>query len=96
MYSPFFLLLLVRLLPTLLAFEVTPDIASVLDGVKSASELNANNQRLTQSRIVGGQQANRSAYPYFASIYINGYSYPSCGGSLIHTDVILTAGTLGM
>lgn len=36
------------------------------------------------SRIIGGQQASQGEYPYFVL-------WEGCGGSLIHSDIVLTA-----
>jgi hypothetical protein len=43
-----------------------------------------------KERIVGGETAVAGAYPFFAQ-WMTG-----CGGSLIHDDIVLTAGTYGI
>jgi len=46
------------------------------------------------TRIVGGNQAAKGRYPYFAGVqfFENGTGfYVSCGGTLIHKDIVLTA-----
>ena len=43
-----------------------------------------------ESRIVGGEEVDPGAYPYF-TISKNFHEDYACGGSLIHEDVIMTA-----
>jgi hypothetical protein len=43
-----------------------------------------------KERIVGGETAVAGAYPFFAQ-WMSG-----CGGSLIHDDIVLTAGASGI
>jgi secreted trypsin-like serine protease len=42
-------------------------------------------QRMLQSRIIGGVLANRGDFPSFAHVF------RGCGGTLIHSDIVLTA-----
>ena len=88
----FFAYLGTALLPLMLAFEVYHDLDS---NHKDTSDLERRtNVMPLQSRIIGGQQAPLGAYPFFATVYWNDISGVKCGGSLIHSDVVLTAGTV--
>ena len=43
-------------------------------------------------RIVGGSEAEVNEYPWLVALYKRGRSLPSCGGSLINSLWIVTAG----
>lgn len=45
------------------------------------------------TNIVGGRQSKSERYPYFVSIFttVNGEKYHTCGGTLIHDDIVMTA-----
>ena len=67
------------------ALDVTEDLDGFFDGAidEDLKEV------LGQTRIVGGNQAARSRYPYFTRVDDSGE--PHCGGVLIHNDIVLTA-----
>ena len=67
------------------ALDVTEDLDGFFDGAIDEDL----NEVLGQARIVGGNQAARSRYPYFSRVDDSGG--PHCGGVLIHNDIILTA-----
>jgi len=52
----------------------------------------ANDVEFTQGRIVGGQNARNGEFPFMASWYYRFSGFPSCGGSLIAPNLVLTAG----
>jgi len=43
------------------------------------------------NKIVGGQNSNNGEFPFMASWYYRGSPYPSCGGSLIAPNLVLSA-----
>jgi len=48
-----------------------------------------------QSRIVGGVNARYGEFPFMASWYYRSATFPSCGGSLIAPNLVLTAAHCG-
>jgi Trypsin len=82
------------------AFEVTPDKAGFLDGVGGikTKESSTTNEDGATTRIVGGDKADKTRYPYYAALFrdltiIGGPPmFFSCGGSLIRPNVVVTAG----
>jgi hypothetical protein len=86
------LMLSVASLSTTTAFDVVPDLSSILDGVGSSASSQQQHHvdfNTNQHSIVNGEVANRYRYPYFARVdYENEFS---CGGALIHSDIVLTA-----
>jgi secreted trypsin-like serine protease len=91
--TAFAVVLIGALLPWLLASEVSPDMEMNAEQQRQSTPLQGNNGVLSQTRIVGGNQANRDVYPFFTTVYNSGRPSYICGGSLIHSDVVLTAGT---
>jgi hypothetical protein len=73
------------------AFEVTPDKAGFLDGVGGikTKESSTTNKDGATTRIVGGDMADKTRYPYYAALFRD---YTICGGSLIRPNVVVTAG----
>jgi trypsin len=51
------------------------------------------NERELSSRIIGGKRANATRYPYytFLKIFVQSGEIYNCGGSLVNSDVVLTA-----
>lgn len=88
-------LILGALLPLLLALDITPDLVNFLDGVgKPENESRYEHMTISpQSRIIGGKQALRDAYPFFSILIDTATDRFKCGGSLIHDDIVLSAGT---
>lgn len=76
---------------SLLALNISHDVAGLFDGVAIGGKNESNPSNFAQDRVVGGQQASRNAYPFFSTVYLRGQSEFHCGGSLIHSDVVLTA-----
>jgi secreted trypsin-like serine protease len=67
---------------------ITSDFDVIKDPISSSHDL--------KSRIIGGSPANPKRYPFFAILEIETVEFGvtmirSCGGSLIETDVIMTA-----
>jgi transmembrane protease serine 9 len=58
----------------------------------SSSFTQGNNERELDSRIIGGEIANPTRYPYFTLLFLNLEDdlLNTCGGSLIAPDVVLT------
>ncbi|KAL7452490.1 hypothetical protein ACHAWC_004209 [Mediolabrus comicus] len=73
-----------------------PDInnASKLIIITPSSDNNNNNinNNIKQPRIIGGDQTTRDRFPYVASLVDTLTDRHVCGGSLIASDIILTAG----
>jgi hypothetical protein len=83
------------------AFEVTPDKAGFLDGVGGikTKESSTTNEDGATTRIVGGDKADKTRYPYYAALFsdlfddeLAHYELFICGGSLIRPNVVITAG----
>jgi secreted trypsin-like serine protease len=45
------------------------------------------------SRIIGGSRVNATRYPYFTNlrVFLQSGNIWTCGGSLVHSDVVLTS-----
>jgi hypothetical protein len=78
------------------AFEVTPDKAGFLDGAGQikTKESGTTNEDGATTRIVGGDMADKTRYPYYAALFGGEYSSAGffCGGFLIRPNVVITAG----
>lgn len=64
-------------------------VTSVDDPHEQTLKLDVKGHVITP-RIVGGSTVRRGEYPYFVRVDHNWY--PTCGGSLVAPDVVLTAG----
>jgi Trypsin len=96
------LLLLVFVVATFLSlaaatgFEVDPEKVVFFDGAVGINETTDPDHSAT-TRIVGGDVANESRYPYYTALFdfipaVGGLVYHGCGGSLVRDDVVITAG----
>jgi hypothetical protein len=79
------------------AFEVNPDKAGFLDGSGGIKEKESTTENGATTRIVGGDIANKTRFPYFTALFRGDndtFDKDSlfCGGSLIRPDVVITAG----
>jgi len=57
----------------------------------AAASSKAKYKKELASRIVGGKVASAGEFPFMVSWHRNFYSFPSCGGSLISPNLVLTA-----
>jgi hypothetical protein len=81
-------------------FEVDSDKVGVgfLDGAGGINDSSTDADHSATTRIVGGDVANKSRYPYYTALFdfipaVGGFVYfQGCGGSLIRDDVVITAG----
>lgn len=74
------------------ALEVNPDKMGFLDG---AGGMEGSPKDGATTRIVGGDMADKTRYPYYTALFRGRYNDKGrfkCGGSLIREDVVLTAG----
>ena len=70
------------------ASALFPESRPTNEGVKRPNLRRAND---LESRIIGGTNALRSRFPYFVSLTGENISNHYCGGTLIASDVVLTA-----
>jgi len=68
-------------------FDINPDLMGFLDGAVPGTGYTKNE---ASSRIIGGNAATPGDYPFFVYLDLGGGYF--CGGSLVHDDIILTAG----
>ncbi|XP_046401271.1 brachyurin-like [Ischnura elegans] len=75
---------------------VRPKIDTLPDSLPWKASLKAKNyltEKNSGSRIVGGQYAQEGQFPYQAALFIDNQEF--CGGSIISSNWILTAGHCG-
>ena len=70
-------------------FNVTTDLSGFFDGT-TPQETNSKDEGST--RIVGGSTTSPGKYPFFTFLDLGGGKF--CGGSLVHEDIVLTAGEM--
>jgi trypsin len=65
-------------------------LASMAFPATSANKVLRGSQDDTQTRIIGGDEANVGEYPYAVSLSYSSLGH-LCGGSMIGPDVVLSA-----
>jgi hypothetical protein len=72
-------------------FDIKPDLMGFLDGTVTDTGYSKNE---ASSRIIGGNVVTPGDFPFFVYLDLGGGFF--CGGSLIHDDIVLTAGESNM
>jgi secreted trypsin-like serine protease len=67
-------------------------VSSPLQIDKEEASHSQTDERALKDRIIGGKVANAKRYPYFTSldIYFESGLTTYCGGSLVHSDIVMT------